>query len=147
MQLLHYIPKCIHLEWRCLFVFLDICYYKLLGLLSKLLAPLMGNYFPKRPSVAPLHTLSKLYDVSVGFVTLLFSGCVLLYLRSPKGGCCSISDDLSCSPNRLKSTSIADIQHITGRWNFVADLSDTVLQVVGIVKHKRRVCSSPSFVV
>ena len=23
-------------------------------------------------------------------------GCVLLYLRSPKGGCCSISDDLSC---------------------------------------------------
>ena len=26
-----------------------------------------------------------------------FYGCVLLYLRSPKGGCCSISDDLSCS--------------------------------------------------
>ena len=28
----------------------------------------MRNYFPKRPSGAPLHTLSKLYDVSVGFV-------------------------------------------------------------------------------
>ena len=27
----------------------------------------MGNYFPKRPSGAPLHTLSKLYDVPVGF--------------------------------------------------------------------------------
>ena len=26
-----------------------------------------------------------------------FLGCVLFYLRSPKGGCCSISDDLSCS--------------------------------------------------
>ena len=30
---------------------------------------LMRNYFPKRPSGAPLHSLSKLYDVSVGFVT------------------------------------------------------------------------------
>ena len=28
----------------------------------------MRNYFPKRPSGAPLHTLSKLYDVPVGFV-------------------------------------------------------------------------------
>ena len=26
-----------------------------------------------------------------------FWGCVLLHLRSPKGGCCSILDDLSCS--------------------------------------------------
>ena len=26
------------------------------------------NYFPKRPSGAPLHTLSKIYDVPVGFV-------------------------------------------------------------------------------
>ena len=29
----------------------------------------MKNYFPKRPSGAPLHTLSKLYNVPVGFVT------------------------------------------------------------------------------
>ena len=36
--------------------------------MSKLLASLMRNYFPKRPSGAPLHTLSKLYDVPVGFV-------------------------------------------------------------------------------
>ena len=56
------------------------------------------NYFPKRPSGAPLHTLSKLYDVTVGFVApLLIWDSVLLYLRSPKGGFCSISDDLSCS--------------------------------------------------
>ena len=34
----------------------------------KLLASLMKNYFPKRPSGAPLHTLSKLYDVPVGYV-------------------------------------------------------------------------------
>ena len=28
----------------------------------------MRNYFPKRPSGAPLHTLLKLYDVPVGLV-------------------------------------------------------------------------------
>ena len=50
------------------FVLLDIFLYKLFGLLSKLLASLMRNYFPKRPSGAPLHILSKLYDVRVGFV-------------------------------------------------------------------------------
>ena len=33
--------------------------------MSKLLASLMRNSFPKRPSGAPLHTLSKLYDVPV----------------------------------------------------------------------------------
>ena len=67
--------------------------------MSKLLASLMRNYFPKRPSGAPLHTLSKLYNVPVGFVTPppYFEAWILLILRSPKGGCCSISDDLSCS--------------------------------------------------
>ena len=63
---------------------------------SKLLASLMRNYFSKRTSGAPLHTLSKLDDVPVGFYPPLLRQC-LLYLRSPKGGCCSISDDLSCS--------------------------------------------------
>ena len=59
----------------------------------------MRNYFPKQPSGAPLHTLSKLYDVPVGFEPPppLFWGWILLILRSPKGGCFSISDDLSCS--------------------------------------------------
>ena len=59
---------------------------------------MMRNYFPKRPSGAPLHTLSKLYDVPIGFVTpppILRLN--ITFLRSPKGGCCSISDDLSCS--------------------------------------------------
>ena len=56
------------------------------------------NNFPRRPSGAPLHTLSKWYDVSIGCVTpSLILGSVLLYLRSPMGGCCSISDDLSYS--------------------------------------------------
>ena len=37
--------------------------------LSKLLATLMRNYFPKRTLDTPLHTLSKLYDVLIGFVS------------------------------------------------------------------------------
>ena len=57
----------------------------------------MRNYFPKRPSGAPLHTVSKLYDDPVGFVPPPYFKNVLLYSRTPKGGCCSISDDLSCS--------------------------------------------------
>ena len=36
--------------------------------LSKLLASMRRNYFPKRTSGSPLHTLSKLCDVTVGFV-------------------------------------------------------------------------------
>ena len=44
---------------------------------------------------APLHTLSKLYDVPNCFFNP--PPPIMLYLRSPKGDCCSISDDLSCS--------------------------------------------------
>ena len=57
------------------------------------------DYFSKRPSDAPLHTWSKLYVFPVGFDPhpFLIWGRVLLYLWSPKGGCCSISDYLSCS--------------------------------------------------
>ena len=57
---------------------------------------MVRNNFPKLPSGAPLHTMCKL----VGFVPPpppLILGGALLYLRSLKGGCCSISDDLSCS--------------------------------------------------
>ena len=43
----------------------------LCGLLSKCLAFLMKNYFPKRPPGAPLHTSSKLFDVPVGFAAPL----------------------------------------------------------------------------
>ena len=42
----------------------------------------MRNYFPKRLSGALLHTLSKLYDVPVGFVTPLFwcgHWCIALF--------------------------------------------------------------------
>ena len=38
------------------------------GLLSKLLASHVKNYFPKRSLGTLLHTLSKLNDVPVGFV-------------------------------------------------------------------------------
>ena len=41
------------------------------GLLLELLASLVRNNFPKRPSDALRHTLSKLYDVPVGFVNPL----------------------------------------------------------------------------
>ena len=64
--------------------------WQLLVFLSTLLASLRRNDFPKRKSDAPLHTLSKLYDVPVGFVFPLFWGSVLLYLRSRKDGWCSI---------------------------------------------------------
>ena len=39
----------------------------------------MRNCFPKRPSGAPLHTLSKLYDVPVGFVPPYF-GAVYCFI-------------------------------------------------------------------
>ena len=67
---------------------------------------------PKRPSGAPLHTLSKVYDVPVGFVTPpLILGSVLLCLRSPKGGCCSISDGLSSSCNYMYFVSVTAGDH------------------------------------
>ena len=45
-----------------------------------------------------LQGFCKLYDVPVGFEPPpLFWGWILLILQSPKGGYCSISDDLSCS--------------------------------------------------
>ena len=48
--------------------------------LSKLLASLIRNNFPKRPSDASLHTLSKLYNVPVGFVTPLhLRQCIALF--------------------------------------------------------------------
>ena len=57
----------------------------------------MRNNFPNRSSSALLHILSKLYDVPLGFYTPPLWCSVLLYLRSPKGGWCSISNDLTCS--------------------------------------------------
>ena len=57
----------------------------------------MRSHFPKRRSSAPLHTLSKLYDVPVGFVSPTILRLCIAYLPSRKGGCCLISDDLSCS--------------------------------------------------
>ena len=70
-------------------------YNHILIFLSKLLASLMRSYFPKCTSGASLHILSKLYDVPDGFYLLPLLGSVLLNLRLPKGGCCSLSDDLS----------------------------------------------------
>ena len=51
----------------------NICFLNILfGILSKLKASLMRNNFPKRPSGALLHTLSKSYDVTVGSVPQSF---------------------------------------------------------------------------
>ena len=47
--------------------------------LSKLLASLTRNYFPKRPSGAPLHTLSKYYGIPIGFVTPFLRLCLALF--------------------------------------------------------------------
>ena len=43
-------------------------------------ASLMRNYFPKRSSGASLHTMSKLYDVPVGFVTPPYIETVYYFL-------------------------------------------------------------------
>ena len=59
----------------------------------------MRNIFPKRPSGASLHTLSKLNDVNVHLVMLppSFEAVYCFILQSPKDGCCFTTDDLSCS--------------------------------------------------
>ena len=76
MKLQHYVLKSNQILAKRYLVLLDIIcinlpakkmLLKMSGLLSKLLASLMRINFPKRPSGAPLHTLSTLYDVPVGF--------------------------------------------------------------------------------
>ena len=64
------VPLDIKYVWICQ----QTCYFKyiLFGLLSKLLASLMRNNCPKWPSGALFNTLSKLYDVPVGFVPSSF---------------------------------------------------------------------------
>ena len=59
----------------------------------------MMNYFPKRPSGLLLHTLSNLYEVTVGFdpPPSYFEAVYCFICSRPKGWCCSISDDLYCS--------------------------------------------------
>ena len=57
VKLLHYILKCNEFGMTTV------------RFLSNLLASLMKNYFPKHTSGAPLHTLSKLHNVPVGFVS------------------------------------------------------------------------------
>ena len=41
---------------------------------------MMRNYFPKRPSGAQLHTLSKLYDVAVAYVPLVSFEAVYCFI-------------------------------------------------------------------
>ena len=67
--------------------------YKLFGRYSKLLASLMRNGFPRRPSGASLQNLLLFYDVPFGFVTKLPRTSVLIYLRPSKCGCYSTSDE------------------------------------------------------
>ena len=45
----------------------------------------MRNYFSKRPSGAPLHILSKLYDVPVGFVPPPISRLNIAYFAVAEG--------------------------------------------------------------
>ena len=46
----------------------------------------MRNYFPKRPSGAPLHTLSKLYDVPVGFTKMYLARWITVNVVIFAGG-------------------------------------------------------------
>ena len=43
-------------------------YIQTVKFIVKIICMLDANYFPRRPSGAPLHTSSKLHDVAVGFV-------------------------------------------------------------------------------
>ena len=126
VQLLHYILKCLHLEWRWLFCPFRYMFIQTIRLMSKLLASLMRNYFPKRPSGAPLHNLSELYDVPVGLVPPpppILKLCIALFAVA-EGGCCLISDDLSCSFRILE----IDFPHFSLTcfnilsWNFTHDV-------------------------
>ena len=78
----------------------------------------MKNYFPKRPSGAPLHILSKLYDVPVGFEPPPILRLNIAYFEVAEGGCCSISDDLSCSFIK-KCTEI-----MVANWNLLGSVGD-----------------------
>ena len=89
-QLLHYILKC-----TCNYIGMTT-----VSFLSKLLAFLMRNCFPKRTSGATLLTFSKLYDVSV------FEAVYCYISDRNKGGCCSISDDV-CSTCKASVTIVA----------------------------------------
>ena len=51
--------------------------------------------FSGRPSNATLRAWLGLRDVLVGFVPPLFG--LRCFIAVAEGGCCSISDDLSCS--------------------------------------------------
>ena len=73
-----HIQHCPRVRLKLLFIFPCVCVtfnikcylkYKMFGFLSKKLASLMRKYFPILPSVAPLHTLSKVYDIPVRCVT------------------------------------------------------------------------------
>ena len=59
----------------------------------------MRNYFPKTVVGCTASYFVKIIWCFCLFCNPppLFWGWILLILRSPKGGCCSISDDLSCS--------------------------------------------------
>ena len=74
---------CIRIDWICYMWKPDMNVFYIIqtvGLLSKVLASLMRNYFPKRPSGASFHTLSKIIWCSRCFchTPSLFLGCVLI---------------------------------------------------------------------
>ena len=99
MQLLHYILNCIHLEWRSLFGPLRYMLIQTVRFIVLIISIPDEELFPETTVGCTASYFVKIIWCSGWFCTpppRLFWGCVLLYLRSPKGGCCSISDDLSC---------------------------------------------------
>ena len=95
VQMLHYILKCIHLEWRWLF---GPFRYMLIQTVWLIAIP-DEELFSETAVVCTASYFVKIIWCSCWFCNPppLFWGWILLILRSPKGGCCSISDDLSCS--------------------------------------------------
>ena len=81
------------LERNCCTIFKSVIIleWQLWGFLSKLIASLNGHRVHRFIICLILWCSRWFYNPPVIW------GSALLYLRSPKGGCCSVSDDLPCS--------------------------------------------------
>ena len=111
--LVHFILKCNHFEWRWLFAPLIYMYMLIqtVQFMVQIIIITDGELFSE---TAVGCTASYLIVKCICFCCPppLFWGCVLLCLRSPKGGCCSISDDWYCSCKKRNK-----IEANKSKWN------------------------------
>ena len=97
VQLLYYILKCIHFEWSWLLGPFRYMLTQAVRFIVWIISIPDEEFFSETTVGCTASFFVKSILCSRWFCPHLFWGCVLLNLRSPKGGSCSISDDLSCS--------------------------------------------------